>query len=34
VWDRDPLTVPADALKDLKCEMTLFRGTVVYQASK
>ena len=34
VWDRDPLTAPADALKDLKCEMTLFRGTVVYQASK
>jgi predicted amidohydrolase YtcJ len=34
VWDRDPLTVPADALKDLKCEMTLFRGNVVYQASK
>ena len=34
VWDRDPLTVPTDALKDLKCEMTLFRGTVVYQASK
>ena len=34
VWDRDPLAVPADALEDLKCEMTLFRGTVVYQAGK
>ena len=34
VWDRDPLTAPTDALKDLECEMTLFRGTVVYQASK
>lgn len=34
VWDRDPLTAPADALKDLKCEMTLFRGAVVYKASE
>jgi hypothetical protein len=34
VWDRDPLKAPTDALKDLKCEMTLFRGTVVYRASK
>ena len=33
VWDRDPLTVPAAALEDLKCEMTLFRGAVVYQAA-
>ncbi len=32
IWDRDPLTAPAAALKDLKCELTLFRGTVVYQA--
>ena len=32
VWDRDPLAVPAAALQDLKCEMTLFRGAVVYQA--
>ena len=23
VWDRDPYTVPADRLKDLKCDMTL-----------
>jgi predicted amidohydrolase YtcJ len=34
VWDRDPLTVPADALENLKCEMTLFRGTVVYKANQ
>jgi predicted amidohydrolase YtcJ len=34
VWDRDPLTVPPDSLEDLKCEMTLFRGAVVYQASR
>jgi predicted amidohydrolase YtcJ len=32
VWDRDPYTVPTDALKDMKCELTLFRGTVVYRA--
>jgi len=30
VWDRNLYTVPTDALKDLKCEMTLFRGAIVY----
>jgi predicted amidohydrolase YtcJ len=30
VWDRDLLTVPTDALKDLRCELTIFRGQVVY----
>ena len=30
VWDRDPLSVPTDALKDMVCEMTLFQGKVVY----
>jgi len=30
VWDRNLYTVPTDALKDLKCELTLFRGKVVY----
>ena len=32
VWDRDMYTVPTDALKDLRCEMTIFRGKVVYNA--
>ncbi|HEY7287756.1 MAG TPA: amidohydrolase [Vicinamibacterales bacterium] len=31
VWDRNMYTVPADQLKDLHCEMTLFRGKVVYK---
>jgi len=31
VWDRDPYTVPVDALKDLRCELTLFKGRVVYR---
>ena len=30
VWDRNMYTVPTDALKDLKCELTLFRGKVVH----
>ena len=30
VWDRDLYTIPADAIKDLKCLMTLFNGEVVY----
>jgi predicted amidohydrolase YtcJ len=33
VWDRDPLrTVPSD-LKEMKCELTLFRGEIVYHAT-
>lgn len=31
VWDRNMYTAPTDALKDLKCELTLFRGKVVYR---
>lgn len=31
VWDRNLYTVPGSALKDLKCEMTLFHGKVVYE---
>jgi predicted amidohydrolase YtcJ len=31
VWDRDLYTVPADQLKDLKCELTLFRGAIVHR---
>ena len=31
VWDRDLYTVPASALKEMKCEMTLFHGEVVYE---
>ena len=30
VWDRNLYTVPTDVLKDLKCEITLFRGAIVY----
>jgi predicted amidohydrolase YtcJ len=30
VWDRDLYTVSSDALKDLKCEMTLLKGNVVF----
>jgi predicted amidohydrolase YtcJ len=33
VWDRDPYTVPAAALKDMKCEMTLLHGKVVYSSA-
>ncbi len=33
VWDRNMYTVPADDLKDLRCELTLFRGKIVYRAS-
>jgi len=31
IWDRDPYSVPTDRLKDMACEMTLFRGKVVYE---
>jgi predicted amidohydrolase YtcJ len=32
VWDRDPLTAKAGELKEQKCELTLFRGAVVFHA--
>jgi predicted amidohydrolase YtcJ len=32
VWDRNPYQVPGEQLKDMKCELTLFHGQVVYQA--
>ena len=32
VWDRDLYTVAANDLKDLTCELTMFRGKVVYRA--
>lgn len=33
VWDRDIYTVPTSDLKNLKCEMTIFDGQVVYKAA-
>jgi hypothetical protein len=33
VWDRDPYAVPTAALKDLSCELTLYRGRVVYRGA-
>jgi predicted amidohydrolase YtcJ len=33
VWDRDPTSVPVAAIRDMKCELTLFRGAVVYRAA-
>jgi predicted amidohydrolase YtcJ len=32
VWAQDPYAVDTPALKDLHCELTLFRGKVVYRA--
>ena len=32
VWDRSPYEVATAALKDLRCELTLVRGRVVYRA--
>ena len=31
VWDRDPYSVPTAAIKDMKADMTLFRGQVVFE---
>jgi predicted amidohydrolase YtcJ len=33
VWDRNMYGVPTGALKDLKCELTLFRGKVVFKGT-
>ena len=32
VWDRDMYTIPADDLQNLKCELTLLQGRIVYRA--
>jgi predicted amidohydrolase YtcJ len=32
VWDRNPYEVPTSALKDLRCELTMVRGRIVYRA--
>ena len=32
VWDRNPYEVPTADLKDMKCEMTVFDGRIVFQA--
>jgi len=31
IWDRDPYSVATDQLKDMICEMTIFRGKIVYE---
>ena len=33
VWDRNPYEVATAALKDLRCELTLVRGKVVYRGA-
>ena len=32
VWDRNPYAIPADQLKDMRCELTMGRGRVVFRA--
>ena len=34
VWDRDPLAVPTDELRDMTCEMTVFNGEVVFERER
>ena len=34
VWDRDPTAVPTIELRDMRCEMTLFNGVVVFDRSE
>jgi predicted amidohydrolase YtcJ len=33
VWDKDMYTIPAAELRDLKCEMTIYNGQIVYRAA-
>jgi hypothetical protein len=32
VWDKDMYTIPTDEIKDLKCQLTLVNGRIVYKA--
>lgn len=34
VWDRNIYTIPTEQIKDIKCQMTLLKGRVVYQAAR
>jgi predicted amidohydrolase YtcJ len=34
IWDTDLYSVPSEALKDIKCEMTIFDGSIVYKADR
>ena len=34
VWDRNPYTIPAAALKDMVCDMTIFRGRIVFRRNE
>jgi predicted amidohydrolase YtcJ len=31
IWDRDPYSIPTDQLKDIVCDMTVFKGKIVYE---
>lgn len=31
VWDRDHDSVPADGLKEMRCDLTLFKGRIGYR---
>ncbi|MBS1842640.1 MAG: amidohydrolase family protein [Acidobacteria bacterium] len=33
VWDRDLYSIPSDQLKDIKCQLTLLHGQIVYKAT-
>jgi len=33
VWDRDPYRIPADDLRNMKCELTMVGGRIVYRAA-
>lgn len=32
VWNKDLYTIPTDEIKDLKCQLTLIGGKIVYKA--
>jgi predicted amidohydrolase YtcJ len=34
IWDRNPYQVPTADLKDMKCQMTVFDGKIVFQAEQ
>jgi len=34
VWDRNPYTIPTAALKDMVCDMTIFRGRIVFRRNQ
>ncbi len=33
IWDRNPYAIPTREIKEMKCQMTLYKGKTVFEAA-